>query len=116
MSVLLSIHILPCFSLAYSQYKTLQVGGFRDCQQYGMVFRLGPALQNTKISVHIAGGLRHDLNKLPGANVVRARAGDQDPAWAQHLHSPQIELFVASQRGFQIALALGEGWRIKNDG
>ncbi len=64
MSVSLSIYILACFSSAYSQYKTLQIGSFRDRQQYRMVLRLGSVLHDTKISVHIAGGLRHHLNKL----------------------------------------------------
>src|SRR5580704_17910312 len=116
MSVLLSIYDSSCFSSTYSKHEALQVRRFWDFQKYGMVLPLGPVLQDTKISVHIAGGLGNNFKKVSRAHVVGTRAGHQDPAGPEHLQSPQVEFFVTAQCRFQIALALGEGWGVEDDG
>ena len=81
-----------------------------------MVLGLGSVLHNTQISVHIPGCLGHYFQKISRTNMVRARTGDQDSSRTEHLQSPQIELLVAAQGRRQIALALGESWRIEDDG
>src|ERR1700677_1146228 len=116
MSVLLSIYDSSCFSSTYSKTGAPQVPRFWDFQKYGMVLRLGPGLQDTKMSVHIAGGLGNHFKKVSRAHGVGTRARHQDPAGAEHLQSPRVGFFVAAQCRFQIALALGEGWGVEDDG
>ena len=48
--------------------------------------------------------------------MVGAGAGDEDPARSKHLERTEIEFLVSAQRSVQIALALGEGRRIEDDG
>ena len=40
MSALLSIIVFILFSVVYNGYDALQIGGFRDIQQHGVVLRL----------------------------------------------------------------------------
>src|SRR5580698_5799008 len=97
MSALLSMLKYGFVSSAYSQYQALQVGGFRHRQQDGMVLGLGPVLQNTKISVHITGGLGDHFHEIGRTDMVGTGTCNEYPAGAKHFHSPQIQLFVAPE-------------------
>ena len=48
--------------------------------------------------------------------MMRAGAGDEQAAGAQHLERAQVQLLVAAQRAFNGALGFGEGRRVENDG
>src|SRR5579864_4965213 len=47
--------------------------------------------------------------------MVGTGAGDERTAGAKHLEGAQIEFFVAAKGSVEVALALGEGWRVQND-
>ena len=69
-----------------------------------------------KRAVGVAGGVGEHFEEIGLADVVGAGAGDQDAAGAKHLQGAQVEFFVAAEGGIEVALALGEGGRIENDG
>ena len=50
------------------------------------------------------------------ADVVGAGASDQDAAGAEHLEGAEIEFLVAAKGGVEVALGLGEGRRVEDDG
>ena len=55
------------------------------------------------------------FHKFALPDVVRAGTGDQDPARAQHLQGPQVQLFVTAKRGLQGAAAARKGGGIEHD-
>ena len=81
-----------------------------------MVFGLPANLDQAQGAVGIAGGVGQHFQEVGLADVVGAGAGDQDPAGTQHFQGAQVEFLVAAQGGIEVALALGEGGRIENDG
>src|ERR1039457_2072714 len=115
MSVLLSTTLLCLFSLAYSRNHALQVGRFWDIQKNGMVFSLSADLDQAEGAVSVEGSRGQHLAETGLTDVVRAGAGDEDAAGAEHFQSPKIEFFVAAMGGVEIALALSEGRRVEND-
>ena len=64
----------------------------------------------------VKGGAGEHFEEIGLAYVVGAGAGDEDSAGAEHLERAEIELFVAAEGGVEIALGLGEGGRVENDG
>src|ERR1700683_1756075 len=58
----------------------------------------------------------HYLQEVMRTDKKRAGAGDENPSRPQHLHGAQVELLISSERFFEVALRLGEGRWIKNDG
>src|SRR5579864_6620436 len=116
MSVLLSSLRYCVFSLCYGRYDALQVGSFWDIEENGMVFGLGSDLDQAEGAVGVEGGGRQHVQEVGLPDVVGAGAGHEDAAGAKHLEGAEIEFFVAAEGGVEIALRLGEGGRVENDG
>src|SRR5437868_2428987 len=81
-----------------------------------MVFCLGANLQDSQRAVSVADGLSDYLEELGLAHVIRTGAGDQGATGTQHPEGAQVQFFIAAKGSVEVALALGEGWRIENDG
>ena len=64
----------------------------------------------------VEGGVGEHFEEVGLADVVGAGAGDENPAGAQHLQGAEVEFLVAAEGGVEIALGLGEGGRIEDDG
>ncbi len=94
----------------------LQIRGFRDPEQHGMIFGLAPFLQNTDLAMSIAGRLQQHFEEFSFRNVERAGTSYEDAAALEHLHRPQIELFVATQCRLKRAPAFSESGWIEHDG
>src|SRR5271165_6981309 len=107
MSVILSIggrrnldnFICYSFSVSYIEYDALQVGRFRDVEQYGVVLCLASFLENSDAATGVGSGRSQHLQELALADVEGARAGDEDAAGAQHFQRAEVQLFVAAQGG-----------------
>src|ERR1035441_7830082 len=99
--------------LHYLQNQALQVERFGDGEQDGVILALRAALQDAEGAVGVQAGLRNQLEERALAQMMRAGAGHQDAALWQRA---QVDLLVSGGGGFQIAPALGEGWRIQHDG
>ena len=48
--------------------------------------------------------------------MIGARAGDEDSAGTKHFEGAKVEFLVAAKGGVEIALGLGEGGRVEDDG
>ena len=116
MSVLLSSNKKPIFSLTYDSYNALKIRSFRDIQKDGMIFSLSPNLGHPQGAMSVTGSIGQHFEEIGLADVVGAGAGDEDAARAKHLQGAQVEFFVAAERRVKVALGLGEGGRIENDG
>src|SRR5208282_539961 len=116
MSVSLSSTISIYFILVYGRYQALEIGRFRDIQQDGVVFGLSADLDQTQCTVGVESGAAQHLLEIGLTDVVGAGAGDQDAAGSKHLQGAQVELLVAAQGGIEVALALGEGRGVEDDG
>ena len=81
-----------------------------------MVFGLSADLEEAEGAVGVEGGVGEHFEEVGLTDVVGAGAGDEDPAGAEHLEGAEIEFLVAAESGVEIALALGEGGRVENDG
>src|SRR5216683_4636744 len=104
MSALLSIYVFLSFSVDYGENQALQIGGFRNIQQNWMVFSLSSDFHKTQGAVGIPSGFCEHFEEKGLADVERAGASNQDSAGAKHLERAQVELFVAAERGVQVAL------------
>src|SRR5438105_13066366 len=116
MSALLSIVTTFLLSMIYVQYYAFQVGCFRDCGQHWMILGLASFLQNAGLAMAVRSRFSDHGQELGLAHVIRAGAGHQSASRAQHLHDPKIEFLVAAEGGFHVALALGEGRWVEDDG
>ncbi len=81
-----------------------------------MVFGLASNLEQAEGAVRVEGRRSQHLEEVGLADMVGTGTGDEDAAGSQHLESPEIEFLVAAEGGVEIALALGEGGRVENDG
>src|SRR5450755_5069306 len=81
-----------------------------------MVFSLSADLDQAEGTVSVECGRGEHLEEIGLTDVVRARAGDEDAAGAEHFQGAEIELLVAAKCRIEIALALSEGRRVENDG
>ena len=81
-----------------------------------MVFGLSANFDQAKSAVGVKGGRGEHFEEVLLADVVGAGAGDEDAAGAEHLEGAEVEFLVAAEGGVEIALALGEGGRIEDDG
>src|SRR5208283_525618 len=84
--------------------------------QHWMIPGRSPVLQYTEVLVGILSGIGYDLEEVRCADVEGTGAGDENPSGAQHLQGAQVELLVTAQGFLEVALGLGEGRRIENDG
>ena len=60
------------FKISTSQHladHALQIGGFRDPEQHGMILGLAPFLQDAHLAMHIAGRLQEHLQELSFRDV-----------------------------------------------
>ena len=81
-----------------------------------MIFSLSSDLDHAEGAVGVAGSVSQHAQEVSLADMVGAGAGDQNAAGAQHLQGTQVEFFVAAEGGIEVALALGERWRVEDDG
>ena len=81
-----------------------------------MVLRRSAVLDYAQGLVGILGGVGYDFQEVRGADVEGAGAGDKNPSRPQHLQGTQVELLVAAEGFFEVALGLGKRRRIENDG
>jgi hypothetical protein len=81
-----------------------------------MVFGLSADLEEAEGAVGVEGGVGEHFEEVGLTDVIGAGAGDENPAGAEHLEGAEIEFLVAAESGIEIALALGEGGRVENDG
>jgi hypothetical protein len=81
-----------------------------------MVFCLSTHLNKAKRPMSIERGTPKHFKEIRLADVVRARAGYEDAAGAQHLQGAKIQFLVTAESSIEIALAFGEGGRVENDG
>ncbi len=81
-----------------------------------MVFSSSAVLHHPQGLVGVLGGIGYHFVELRRADVERAGTGDQNPSRPQHLHGTQVEFFIAAQGFVEVALGLGKGGRIENDG
>jgi hypothetical protein len=81
-----------------------------------VVFGLSSDFDQAQGTVGVESGRTEHLEEVRLADVVGAGAGDEDAAGAKHLEGAKIEFFVAAQGGVEIALGLGKGGRVENDG
>src|ERR1700678_2122124 len=81
-----------------------------------MVFGLASDFEEAQGAVGVEGGSGQHFEEIGLADVIGAGAGDENAAGAQHFEGAEIEFFVATESGIEIALGFGEGWRIENDG
>src|SRR5271155_868560 len=116
MSVLLSTTICVLFSLCYIGNNTLQVGSLRDAEQNWMVFGLGAKLNQPQAAVGIEGSRRQHFQEVERADVIGTGAGHEHAAGAQHLQRAEVQLFVPAEGSVEVALRLGKGRRVENDG
>src|SRR5882724_3456779 len=100
----------------YLQDQRFEVGRLRDRREDGVVLSLNALFEQSYDPLSVQRSSDDDVLKPLLADVVRARAGDQDPAGTEHLQGPQIQFFVAPRGGGQVTLGLGERWRVENDG
>ena len=112
----MSTIILCLFSSAYRCNNALQIGGFGDIQQNGMVFGLSANFDQAEGAVGVKGGRGEHLEEVLLADVIGAGAGDEDTAGTEHLEGAEIEFLVAAEGGVEITLALGEGRWVEDDG
>ena len=115
MSVLLSIVIYHYFHQLTTAITHFQIGSFRDIQQNWMVFGLTANLDQPQGAVGVVGGVGQHFEEVGLADVVGAGAGHQDAAGAEHLQGAEVEFFVAAEGGVEVALTLGERWRVEDD-
>src|ERR1041385_2654733 len=115
MSVLLSIQILPYFASTYGKYKALQIGGFRDSRNVGMVFGSATVFQNSQDPVGIESCGADGFEKDFWADVVRARAGHENSPGPQHLERAQVQFLISAKGGSQISLGFRERGRVEHD-
>src|SRR5262245_38334243 len=80
-----------------------------------MVARLRAFFHDLHGATGVARGFGERSQKQFLADVVRARAGDQNAARIQQSQRPQIDLLVTTQRRLNGAAVFGEGRRIEND-
>src|ERR1700733_6994631 len=81
-----------------------------------MVLGLASQLYQAHLTTGILGGASQHFHEIRRADVVGTRAGNEKPAGAQHLQSAEVEFLVATHGRIEVALGLGEGWRVKHDG
>src|ERR1700684_479664 len=81
-----------------------------------MVLCLPTNLDQPKSSASIQGGVGEHFEEVGLTHVVRTGAANQDTAGAEHLQGAEVEFFVATESRVEIALALGEGGGVENDG
>src|SRR5882762_575956 len=100
----------------YLQDQRFEVGRLRDRRHDGVVLSLNALFEQSYDPLSVQRSSDDNVLQLLPANVIRARAGDQDSAGTEHLQGPQIQFFVAPRSGRKVALGLGERWRVENDG
>jgi hypothetical protein len=81
-----------------------------------MVSGLAADLDQAERAMSIEGSGSKHLEEGALAHVIRAGTADEDPAGSQHLQSSQIEFLVSTERRVEVALRLGEGWWVEDDG
>ena len=81
-----------------------------------MVGRGAAALKQAHAPRCVGGSGGDCAFKIGPANMMRAGAGDEQAAGAQHFERAQIQFLVAAQRALNGALGFGEGRRVENDG
>ena len=81
-----------------------------------MVFSLSANLGQAQGAVSVVGCIGEHFEEIRLADMVGTGARDQYAAGADHLQGTQIQLLVAAEGGLEVALALGEGGRIEDDG
>src|SRR4051812_1167899 len=81
-----------------------------------MVLCLAANFDEAEASVGVQRGGAQRFQEAVLVDVVGAAAGHESAAWAQHFEGSKVEFFVAPHRGLKVALALGKGGRVENDG
>jgi hypothetical protein len=81
-----------------------------------MVLCLASTLQQAKGLVSVPGSVSDYFEEVGGADVERARAGDEDSARSEHLKRAQIKFLVATAGLVEVPFGLGERGRIEYDG
>src|SRR5579864_1116114 len=81
-----------------------------------MVLGLSSNLEQAESSTSVESRIGEHFEEVSLAYVVRAGAGHEQATGTQHFQSAQVKLLVAAKSGVEIALGLGEGRRIQNDG
>src|SRR5208337_5160857 len=81
-----------------------------------MILSRSSVLYYAQRLVGVLGRVSYHFEEVGRADVEGAGTRDQNPSRPQHLHGPQVELFIAAQGFFEVALGLGKGRRIENDG
>ena len=74
------------------------------------------ALEEAHAARGIGSGRGHGRFEIGPADVMRAGAGDEQTAGAQHFERAKVQLLVTAQRALDGAFSFCEGRRIKNDG
>src|ERR1035441_5684883 len=80
-----------------------------------MIDGSAPFFQDSHPSSSVGSSRSQHLQKFTLADMKRAGAGHQNPAWAKHLEGAQIQLLVAADGSLQNAFGLGKRWRVEDD-
>src|SRR5579871_758946 len=103
-------------TLVHAADKALQVTGFGQGQDSGVIGRGAAGLQQLHAPLGIGGGCSNYVCKLGQRNVMGAGAGYERSAWAEQLHGSEIEFLVPAYCTFVGTFGLGECGGIENDG
>src|SRR5579863_2832276 len=92
----------------------LEIACFRYGRMYRVVGGLAARLQNLHKPSTVTGGRLDRVDKLLGAQVIRAGAGHQQPLIGKHLQGELVELAVRRLAVRDIFLALDERRRVQH--
>src|SRR4029079_19727480 len=76
----------------FPENEALQVIGFRNAEQDGMIAALHPLLDDGDLRVAVDGGFVEDLSERRLVHVVGAAAGHKVPSRVQQTEGPQVDL------------------------
>src|SRR5207249_4295468 len=79
------------------QHATLEVLALRQPEQDRVVGALSSLRHQLGCPSDIPGGVPEHAAKLLDGQVIRAGAGEQEPAGAEQPHRPEVDLLVAGQ-------------------
>src|SRR5436309_1054078 len=81
-----------------------------------MVFSLSTKFDEAQAPMGVEGSSAQHLQEAALTHVIRARAGHENAARAEHLERAEVQFFIAANGGIKVTLALRErGW-VQDDG
>src|SRR5690606_20068315 len=93
----------------------LEVPGFRDRGMNRMIRRLAADLHDLREAIESPGAALDRADQRVQAQVIRARAGDEDAVALEYLHRQLIEALIGRLPFRNVFLALDECGRIDDD-